>query len=257
MTALTDRLDVTDRATAAGWTLPAGFTVRAWTEYDEDLTDPRQKGEVYATDIDEADYNHRTHGFCKHCASWIHELTQDEADVVNQYAAALKPAAEQADEEADEEAGLVASAGDWARRVTVPGSPEISGPDEHGLSQARPIMIFGGLRCPGSGDGHELGDPIAVAWWRHDRWQFVVVCVEVVDEHGHVWGLDTLGAVESGTFPVNVDPVTGYITTKEIDPLTDPDHPLPDMIGQALSAASDALAAHQEANPVIIAPPGH
>lgn len=253
MTALTDKLDVTDRAIAAGWTLPAGFAVRAWTEYDEDLSDPREKGEVYAVDIDEADYNHRTYGFCKHCAAWIHELTQAEADEVNQLAAALKPA----DEQADEGAWLAASPGDWARRVTVPGASEVSGPDEHGLTEARPVMLFAGLRCPGNGGGHELGDPLAVAWWRHNRWQFVVVCVEVVDADGHVWGLDTLGAVESGTFPVNIDPVTGYIESKEIDPLTDPHHPLPDMIGQVLSQAGDALAAHQEANPVIIAPPGH
>ncbi len=50
-----DEVDVTDRALDAGWTLPEGWQVLAWTEPDDDLRDPRDKGDCYATDVDEAD----------------------------------------------------------------------------------------------------------------------------------------------------------------------------------------------------------
>jgi hypothetical protein len=62
-----DALDITDRALTDGWTLPPGWRVYAWTEHDGDMGDPRDKGEVYNTDVEEADYNNPARGFCKHC----------------------------------------------------------------------------------------------------------------------------------------------------------------------------------------------
>jgi hypothetical protein len=69
---MTTKIDITERATALGWALPAGFRVLAWLEHDED-GDPRTDGDVYLTDVDEKDYDHPTHAFCKHCGHWVHE----------------------------------------------------------------------------------------------------------------------------------------------------------------------------------------
>lgn len=237
--------DVTDRARAAGWGLPDGFTVRAWMEHDDDQGDPREKGEVYNTDVEEADYGNPTHGFCKHCARWIVKLDQAGADQVNQ----LHPA--------DEDGQPVAVAGDCVARLATFRAPQTNASDVAGLVEARPAVALtpAGIRCPETGDPHELDDPVVVRWWREDRWEFVGVLVEVIDSDGRVWGETALWAVEAGTFPTDIDRDTGEITSAEIDPLTDPHHPLPDLINDALGQAGDALAAALAAAPVITPPP--
>lgn len=67
--------DVTDRSTAAGWCLPEGWRVLAWTEHDDDLDDlddPREKGDTSNTDVDD----NPTRAFCKHCDRWVCKLDQ-------------------------------------------------------------------------------------------------------------------------------------------------------------------------------------
>lgn len=216
-----EKVDITERATGAGWTLPDGFQVLAWTEHDDDWDNPRDKGDVYNTDFEEEDYSNPTRGLCRGCEAVIYKLDQNGADAINH--------AVPADADPDDPAYMDAWAGMWANKVT-------------------------GVSCPESTTGHELDDPVVVRWWREDRWEFVTALVEVTDDEGRVWGMDSLGGVESGTFPVQIDPETGEITSKEIDPLTDPDHPLPDMIGQALAEAAAALDKHAENMPTITAP---
>lgn len=81
-----------------------------------------------------------------------------------------------------------------------------------------------------------------------------MVFVEVVDPDGRVWGDSSLGAVEQGTFPYQIDRDRGAVTTREIDPNADSDHPQPDMIGEALTRARETLAAHTATRPEITAP---
>lgn len=215
---MNDKKDVTEHATAAGWTLPEGFEVRAWMVHDPDMDDPREKGDVYNTDFEEEDYGKPTRGFCRMCGALIRLLDQDGADTLNR----LHPPSM--------EWVLVAEPGDWASAG------------------------WKGIMCPEQEGGHELDDPVAVRWWREDRWEFVGVLVEVVDGDGWVWGESSLWSVESGTFPTEIDPETGEITSREIDPLTDPHHPLPDLIGEALAEATRALPKHAENAPIIGAP---
>lgn len=79
--------------------------------------------------------------------------------------------------------------------------------------------------------------------WRRDVWEFVGVIVEVIDSRGMVWGMDSLWGLESGTYLVTND--SGTVTgTQEINPLTDPLHPLPEMIRQAMGDAAENLAGY-------------
>jgi hypothetical protein len=207
----TDKIDVTDRATTAGWTLPEGWRVLAWLAPDDTVSDPRDNGDVYSTDVDEKDYDNPTRAFCKHCEGWIRKL---DADAVT----GMGPDAD----------GREPQPGDWAESVT-------------------------GIDCPAVDDRrHEPDEPAVVRAWRADRWQFVGVLVDVVDPDGRVWGRDSLWAVESGEFP-QVDPDTGTVTYTTLDPLSD-DHPLVDLIPQALSEARDALAKHAARAPMITGP---
>lgn len=103
--------------------------------------------------------------------------------------------------------------------------------------------------CTGHDGGHDPDEPLVVRWWR-DRWWFAVVVLDVVDAAGRSWATGALGSVEVGSFPV-VDPATGEVTVRQLDPLTDPDHPLPDLIDEVLEQAQRALVAHAAAGPVI------
>ncbi len=94
-----------------------------------------------------------------------------------------------------------------------------------------------GNLCPESGGAHELDEPATVKAWREGKWQFVTIVVKVLDADGMSAGFASLGGTESGYFPVEIDPVTGGIEWKDINPLTDPDHPTPDMIREAIADA--------------------
>jgi hypothetical protein len=184
-----------------GWTLPEGWTVRAWTEPDDSISDPRDEGDVYNTDMDEVDYDRPAHAFCRHCDEWITTLDETTAQ-------ALGPA----------ESGDEPQAGDWA-------------------------SIQSGITCPEAHD-HEPAEPLAVRMWHADRWRFVGVLVEVLDADGREWGRADLWGLESGTFPSRIDPVTGTVTTTEVNPLTD-EYPLTELVPEALEEAQKALSATQ------------
>jgi hypothetical protein len=225
-----EKTDVTQRAVEAGWGLPAGWQVLAWTERDDDHGDPYSKGDIYNADVDEQDYANPAHAFCKHCGQWITRVVG-----VEDVAAALARTREALPNAEDE--AITAGPGSWSDATT-------------------------GLVCTGhSGVGgyaqHAPDEPLAVRMWREDRWMFTVVMVEVVDGEGRVWGRDSLGSVEQGTFPYRIDRETGAVELREIDPVTDPDHPLPDMIPTALDNAREALAAHLATQPRITAPRRH
>jgi hypothetical protein len=201
-----DYVDITDRVTGMGWTLPDGWTVTAHTLDDDCVTDPRNEGDCYATDVDEADYNNPTRAFCRHCEAWIRRLDADSL-------AGVGPDAD----------GREAEPGDWADLAT-------------------------GIDCPGSDNrAHEPDEPLAVRAWRRGEWAFVTVVVQVWDGDEREWGRDSLGGTEAGRFPYMIDPETGAVEYKQIDPLRDPDHPLPDMIGEAMGQAREAIAKLQGA----------
>jgi hypothetical protein len=209
--------DVTDRATDLGWTLPEGWSVKATTVAEQPIRDPRDWGDVYATDIDEDDYTVRTRGFCARCGAWIRKLDAD--SIVG-----MGPDSE----------GRHPEPGDWATLAT-------------------------GVACDDR-EYHELGVPMTVLTWCEDKWRFVTVLVHVLDDAGNERGSDVLGMVEEGEYPVEIDRETGAVTTKKIDPVTDPDHPLPDMIPTALHDARDRVAwvpsLHAALVPPVVAPEG-
>lgn len=216
-------LDVTDRATAAGWTLPEGFTVTASLD-DDDRTsdDPREWGDCYVTDVDEVDYDHPTRGFCKHCGTWIRQVDDDTARVMS----------EPCECESDLDVEVCdhgVEAGDWTTEVT-------------------------GISCPGTDDRrHELDNPLTVQWWNEDRWTFVGVSVTVRDAEGRTWGDTSLWGIECGQFPSVIDPETGLVQVAYLDPLEDA-YPLDELLPEALRVAQSALATHSTRNPVIIEP---
>jgi hypothetical protein len=98
-------------------------------------------------------------------------------------------------------------------------------------------------------DGHVLGESVSIRMWQADEWAFGTVEVLVTDEDGFTWGSDTLSGVEYGNYPYEVDRETGAVSCRTVDPLTDPHHPVPDMIDAALNAVADA-----PNPPVIVAP---
>jgi hypothetical protein len=77
--------------------------------------------------------------------------------------------------------------------------------------------------------------------WRRDEWCYVGVIVTVTDAQGFEWGSDSLFGVEAGTWTDTdeSDTVTG---TRTLDPLTNPDHPLPTMIPEAMANAAKRIA---------------
>jgi hypothetical protein len=197
--------DVTDRAVAAGWTLPQGWRVVAWSEHDSYIGDPREHGDVYCTDVDEQDYSHPTRAFCIGCDAWIHEL--DEQAV----AGILATLPEDTDEDD------LPWVGGWSAAAT-------------------------GTRCRDSHYGrHQPNDPLSVRWWREDKWEFVTVTVAVVDEQDQQWGLASLGGTEAGLFPTEINADTGDVTSAWIDPVNDPHHPVPDLISEAMHEAAEEL----------------
>ena len=70
-----DERDVTSLALPLGVLLPDGYTIRARMTNDDDQDDPRNKGDVYNTDVDEDDYSIVTRAFCGHCGKWVKKLT--------------------------------------------------------------------------------------------------------------------------------------------------------------------------------------
>lgn len=236
-----DALDITDRAFASGWTLPPRWRVYAWTEPD-DIGDPRDKGDVYNTDVEEPDYSNPTRGFCKHCGVWIRKAAAEE----------LRAALPMAAPGADSAVGQVAD----AVLIGVPGT-EVASIDN--FEQAARGSIWrqapdGSFVCSDGPDhAHELDEPLVVRWWREDRWMFVTVVVQVEDPDGHGWGIATLGAVEAGTFPYLIDYATGQVTSRDINPLTE-DYPVPELIIEALHDARQAVMSHGAAAPRIEPP---
>lgn len=240
-----DALDITDRALASGWTLPPHWRVYAWNEPD-DMGDPRNKGDVYNTDVEEADYSNPTRGFCKHCGAWIRKVSAEE----------LREALPMATAQPDHAVGHVAD----GVLVGVPGTDLARTADMIAeLEQAAGGSIWrvtpdGSFACPDSTDGaHQLDEPLAVRWWRQDRWMFVTVVVQVEDPDGRDWGIATLGAVEAGTFPYMIDYTTGEVTSREIDPLTE-DYPVPELITKALNEARQRVRTHGAEAPRIEPP---
>lgn len=76
--------------------------------------------------------------------------------------------------------------------------------------------------------------------WDRGEWRYVGVVIAVTDENGFEWARDSLWSVESGwwTDTDDDDNVTGE---RQLDPLTDPDHPLPDMIPEVMAEAANRL----------------
>lgn len=230
-----DALDITDRALSTGWTLPPGWRVYAWTEPD-DTGDPRNKGDVYNTDVEEADYTNPARGFCKHCGGWIRKVGVEELREALPMAAILP-------ENAVTDGVLVG----------VPGT-EVASTEYAFDGSVWRLSPDGSFVCAESADGaHELDEPLVVRWWRQDRWTFVTVVVQVEDPDGRDWGLATLGALESGTFPYMIDYATGEVTSRDIDPLTE-DYPVPDLLDDALRDARQALRAHDAHAPQVEPP---
>lgn len=252
-----DARDITDLVTATGWTLPPRWRVYAWTEPD-DIGDPRQKGDVYNTDAEEADYSNPTRGFCKHCGAWIRTVSAEELR-------AALPMATGTDTDTGinghphEVGGTGGEIGEVAGGVLVgvPGT-ELTGTGHTFTGPVWRAAPDGPIVCPASPDcsgrgPHELDEPLAVRWWRQDRWMFVTVVVQVEDPDGREWGTATLGAVEMGTFPVGIDYTTGEVTSREIDPITE-DYPVPELITDALQDARDAVRSHDAAGPQVEPP---
>lgn len=209
------KANVTDRAIAAGWVLPDGFTVHAWVIPQSRLgrfSDPRHTGSVYNTDAEEDDYRHPTRAFCAYCDAWIHQLDQAGADQVNQ----LHPA--------DEDGQPIAVAGDW-------------------------ITGKAGIACL-EADTHTPAEPLVIREWRAGRWSFVTVHVVVADPDGEEWGHVSLGTVEAGLYPRSVDRDTGAVETIWVDPIAE-DYPASDLINEALAEAARQLAAHDPHAPAI------
>lgn len=198
-----DTADLTDRLRAAGWALTAGVTVIGTLLEQDDQEDPRRKGDVYNTDVDEVDYQHPTRGFCQRCGKWLRQLTQDEADAYNR----ALPEGEALE--------LTAEAGHW---VTA-------GED-------------GSVACPPHRD-HRLDLPLVVRDWKADRWNFVGLQVEVNGPDGTTWGEATVWDVEYGTFPYQIDRDTGDVEYREVNPLREAI--ALDYAADALERAQDAL----------------
>src|SRR5439155_13942952 len=138
--------------------------------------------------------------------------------------------------------------GQWTRKLDEAGAREINGHSADDVDAAMAgdwVNRENRVSCPDA-DSHAPAESVAVRWWREDRWEFVGVLVEVADPDGRVWGESALWSVEAGTFPYMIDRETGEITSKEINPLTDQHHPLPDSISEALGQARDAVAKHHE-----------
>jgi hypothetical protein len=192
-------VDVTDRATAKGWQLPDGVRVVARLVEDPYQEHPSKAGDVYNTDVDEADYKNPTHGSCMYCREWMRKQAEG------------------------------ADAGRWA------------------------TVKDGRVKCPARDgadvDVHVLGESVSIRMWKADEWAFGIVEVVVTDEDGFTWGRDTLSGVEYGNYPYQVDRETGAVSCRNVDPLNDPHHPVPDMIDAALNAVADA-----PNPPVIVAP---
>lgn len=79
--------------------------------------------------------------------------------------------------------------------------------------------------------------------WLRDDWCFVTVVVTITDAYGFEWGRDTLSSVHAGqwTDTDEHDNVTG---TRELDPLTDVDHPIPGMVAEAMAEAARRIASY-------------
>lgn len=88
--------------------------------------------------------------------------------------------------------------------------------------------------------------------WKNDDWCFVGVIVTVTDAYGFEWAEASLWGTEAGTW-IDTDDNGNVTGERELNPLTDQDHPLPDLIGEAMSEAMDKLA--RFTLPTIIAPP--
>lgn len=89
----------------------------------------------------------------------------------------------------------------------------------------------------------ECYTPTQLAAWSQGEWRYVGVVVTVTGAHGFEWGRCSLFSVECGwwTDTNENDTVT---SARAIDPLTDPDHPLPDIIVEAMNDVAKRIATY-------------
>ena len=95
---------------------------------------------------------------------------------------------------------------------------------------------------------------VIVRWWREELWRFIGVRVAVRDDGNRIWGQANLWGVESGTFPYKIDVDTGAVESIELDPLRDKEHPMPDLIEEAMGEARERLRTMRRAHPKIKQP---
>lgn len=89
----------------------------------------------------------------------------------------------------------------------------------------------------------ECYTPAQLAAWRRGEWEYVGIIVEVLDTRGVVWGVDSLWGIESGQFLIT-DEHDAVVETRTLDPLTDKDGQLPDIIREAMADAAETLAGY-------------
>lgn len=208
-----DEHDEVPAALLIGWTLPEGWTVRAWTEDDDSITDPRDEGDVYNTDVDEGDYDHPTKAFCRHCGAWIRLLDEDSI-------ASIGPTSE----------GVKPRVGDWADQVTGIDCPMAL---EHAPDEPLVVRMWRSDHWRFVGVLVEVLDADGREWGRADLWgvEFGTFPSRIDPE---------TGAVTS----VEVDPLTDEYPLSELVPqaLEEAQKALSETQGQWIDRTSRDLA---------------
>lgn len=201
--------DLTAQAAKIGWFLPEGWRVATTLSRDDDVANPGDAGDAFLIDHPADSAHARTHGFCEWCEEWVHVL--------------------------DAESAVTASG-----RIGA----------DHRAPQAGDLASAGGsVECVAVGTRrHKLDEPLAVRWWREDRWTFVNVDVWVADSDGREWGRSSLGGCVSGQFPVVIDTVEGRVESRYTTPYADADAIDP-LIREACAQAKASVEAFVRAQP--------